>query len=123
MHKSFENTEYFTNRELSWLEFNHRVLMEAVNPNNPVFEQMKFLSITCSNLDEFFMIRVASVRDQLRAGYEKKDDSGLTPKEQLKKISSRAHKMMKNICEVYKDHILPELNKNGIRILKPADLS
>ena len=79
--------ENYTNRELSWLDFNLRVLKEAKDTSNPLFERMKFLSITASNLDEFFMIRVASLKDLVYAECEKLDISGMTPKQQLKRIS------------------------------------
>ena len=86
--KNFEKPEYYVNRELSWLKFDDRVLSEARDKNLPLFERLKFLSITSSNLDEFYMVRVASLKDQVHADYEKKDIAGMTPKEQLKEISS-----------------------------------
>ena len=72
----FDRPENFTNRELSWLEFNQRILGEARDRKNPLFERMKFLSITASNLDEFFMVRIASLKDMVNAGYKKKDIAG-----------------------------------------------
>ena len=69
----FDQPDNFTNRELSWLEFNQRILGEARDRKNPLFERMKFLSITASNLDEFFMVRIASLKDMVNAGYQKKD--------------------------------------------------
>lgn len=107
--------EQVVNRELSWLEFNQRVLDEALSPFNPVFEQMKFLAISSSNLDEFFMIRVGSLWDQIDAGYKKPDFSGRTPREQVAAISQRAHVMMKRMYSVYRRDILPTLAENGIR--------
>ena len=77
----FDRPENFTNRELSWLEFNQRILGEARDRKNPLFERMKFLSITASNLDEFFMVRIASLKDMVNAGYKKKDIAGMTPQE------------------------------------------
>ena len=74
----FEKPEYYTNRELSWLDFNSRVLYEARDKSLPFLERLKFLSITSSNLDEFFMIRVASLKDMVHAKYNKKDIAGLT---------------------------------------------
>ena len=89
------NTVYpFFNRELSWLEFNTRVLEEAQDLKNPLFERLKFLAITASNLDEFFMVRVASLNDQIIAGYSKKDSAGMLPKEQLDKITLRVHELV-----------------------------
>ena len=74
----------YTNRELSWVDFNARVLEEAFKKTNPIMERCNFLSITASNLDEFFMVRVASLKDQVHAGYKKKDIAGMTSEEQLK---------------------------------------
>lgn len=84
-----EQKECFQNRELSWLDFNWRVLSEARDKNIPLMERLKFLSITASNLDEFFMIRVASLKDQVNAGYTKKDIAGMTSKEQIDAILKR----------------------------------
>ena len=82
MNKSvFDQPDNFTNRELSWLEFNQRILGEARDRKNPLFERMKFLSITASNLDEFFMVRIASLKDMVNAGYQKKDIAGMTAQE------------------------------------------
>ncbi|MDR1563812.1 MAG: RNA degradosome polyphosphate kinase [Oscillospiraceae bacterium] len=116
------NNELYFNRELSWLEFNHRVMMQALAKENPVFERMKFLSIVSSNLDEFFMIRAASIRDQIRAKYQKTDDAGYTPKQQYAAISKRAHIMADMQYSIYNESILSELKQNGIRFLKPFDL-
>ena len=78
-----EKKKFYYNRELSWMDFNARVLEEAQKKDNPVMERLRFLAITGSNLDEFFMVRVAGVKGQVRSGYTKPDDSGLTPKELL----------------------------------------
>ncbi len=109
--------EHYINRELSWLEFNHRVMMQAVADENPVFERIKFLSIVTSNLDEFFMVRVASIRDQLRAKYDAVDPSGMTPKQQLIAISERTHELCEMEYSIYHKSILPELRSNGISIV------
>ena len=85
--KAYTKPEYYRNRELSWLGFNERVLSEARDKSLPLFERLKFLSITASNLDEFFMIRVASLKDMVHAKYTKPDISGLSPKEQLKALA------------------------------------
>ena len=87
----------FYNRELSWLGFNYRVLSEARDKNIPLMERLKFLSITASNLDEFFMIRVASLKDMVHAKYTKKDIAGLTPKEQLAIISTGTHELVETV--------------------------
>lgn len=115
--------EKFFNRELSWLEFNHRVLMQAIANDNPIFEQMKFLSIVSSNLDEFFMIRAASIKDQISANYTKKDFSGFTARETLKAISKRVHTMTDMQSAVYNQNILPKLAENSIFIIKYKDTS
>ena len=83
--------ELYWNRELSWLEFNDRILGEARDKNNLLFERLKFLAITASNLDEFFMVRVASLKDQVNADYKKRDIAGMTPQEQLDAISKKTH--------------------------------
>ena len=85
----YTKPEYYRNRELSWLSFNERVLSEARDKSIPLFERLKFLSITSSNLDEFHMIRVASLKDMVHAEYTKPDIAGMTPKEQLKAISEK----------------------------------
>ena len=82
-------SDHFYNREMSWLEFNERVLEEAYDKEMPLLERLKFLAITASNLDEFFMIRVAGIKEQIKADYEKPDISGKTPKEQLKDLLGR----------------------------------
>ena len=94
--KSFEKPEYFVNRELSWLKFDDRVLSEARDKNLPLFERLKFTSIVSSNLDEFYMVRVASLKDQVHAGYEKTDIAGMGPKAQLKEISAQTHELVRS---------------------------
>lgn len=117
MEKSmFENPEYYVNRELSWLKFNARVLSEARDKSLPLFERLKFLSITASNLDEFFMVRVASLKDQVHAGYEKKDLAGMTPKEQLKEISDRTHELVQVQYNTLSRSLLPALEKAGMHL-------
>ena len=87
----YKKPEYFRNRELSWVSFDERVLNEARDKSIPLFERLKFISITSSNLDEFYMVRVASLKDQVHANYTKKDLSGMDAKEQLAGISKRTH--------------------------------
>ena len=107
----------FYNRELSWLGFNYRVLSEARDKNIPLMERLKFLSITASNLDEFFMIRVASLKDMVHAKYTKKDIAGLTPKEQLAIISMGTHELVEKQYNTYNRSFLPALKHNGLTIV------
>jgi len=107
----------YINRELSWLEFNRRVMMEAEDPNVPLLERLKFLSIFSSNLDEFFMIRVGGLRDQLEAGYKKTDIAGLTPAEALEQISAKAHELTEMRQKLY-SKVSKELKKESI-VIKP----
>ena len=89
----FLKPEYYKNRELSWIQFDDRVLGEARDKTLPLFERLKFLSISASNLDEFFMIRVASLKDMVNAGYTKKDMAGMSASDQLEAISQDVHEL------------------------------
>ena len=113
----------YLNRELSWAAFNQRVLSEAANPDNPLFERMKFLSIVSTNLDEFFMVRVASLRDQVRAGYKKTDPAGMKPREQLEKLQAALHRQVKEQYEILNVRLWPELNRQGIFMAGPDSLT
>lgn len=112
-----EKSDKFKNRELSWLDFNYRVLSEARDKQLPLMERLKFLSITASNLDEFFMIRVASLKDQVNAGYTKKDIAGMTPKEQIDAILCVAHDFISTQYSTYNRSFLPALKKEGLKIV------
>jgi polyphosphate kinase len=118
----FDDPTLYVNRELSWLEFNKRVLDEAFDKTNPLFERLKFLAITAANLDEFFMVRVGSLKDQVDIGYHKEDPSGLTPSRQLEEISKEVHKMMKKQYNCLYKSLLPSLKKAGIYFTKVEDL-
>lgn len=108
---------YYNNRELSWLAFNERVLEEAEDIQNPLLERLKFLAIFSSNLDEFFMVRVAGLQDQVRAGFHKPENkSGLTPKEQLTKIAKRTQALVKRQMEVLRHLIYDLLPQEGVYI-------
>ncbi len=115
--KNFEKPEYYVNRELSWLKFDDRVLSEARDKILPLFERLKFLSITSSNLDEFYMVRVASLKDQVHADYEKKDIAGMTPKEQLKEISAQTHELVNVQYNTLNRSLLPALEKAGFHLM------
>lgn len=116
--------EHYENRELSWLKFNERILGEARDKENLLFERLKFLSITASNLDEFFMVRVASLKDMVHAGYSKKDLAGLSPKDQLVRINEVTHGMVERQYSTYNRSLLPQLAANGLKIVsRHEDLS
>lgn len=113
-YNKFEN---FTNRELSWLQFNYRILNEAKDKTNPLMERVKFLSITASNLDEFFMVRIASLKDMVHAGYEKRDLAGMTAKEQLDAIYEETHKMTELQYSALNRSLLPLLREQNLKII------
>ena len=115
--KPFRNPAYYTNRELSWLQFDNRILGEARDKSIPLFERLKFLSITASNLDEFFMVRVASLKDMVHAGYEKKDIAGMTPQQQLKALNTETHELVNMQYSTYNRSLLPQLSSNGLHII------
>lgn len=114
----FTDSKYYTNRELSWILFDHRVLSEARDKSIPLFERLKFLSITASNLDEFFMVRVASLKDMVNAGYEKKDISGMTPRQQLDALDKAIHELVDLQYSTYNRSLAPALAQNGITIIR-----
>ena len=114
----FKNPENYTNRELSWVLFDRRVLSEARDKNIPLFERIKFLSITASNLDEFFMIRVASLKDMVHAGYEKRDIAGMTASEQLEALNVEIHDLVDLQYSTYNRSLLPLLQHVGLRVIR-----
>ena len=109
--------ENYVNRELSWLEFNYRILGEARDKTTPLFERLKFLSITASNLDEFFMVRVASLKDMVHANYTKRDIAGMTAQEQLDAIDVKTHELVENQYRTYNRMLLPLLKQHGLRVV------
>ena len=116
--RSFLDPSLYTNRELSWLLFDKRVLSEARDKQIPLFERLKFLSITASNLDEFFMVRVASLKDMVNAKYTKRDIAGLTASEQLSEITVVTHDLVAQQYSTYNRSLLPLLKANGLTVVE-----
>ena len=112
----------YINRELSWLEFNERVLEEARDKRHPLLERVKFLSIVASNLDEFFMIRVAGIQEQVRANVIELSPDGMTPDQQLKAIHDRVSRMLKDMRACFWNDLHPALAAAGISLLKMGEL-
>ncbi len=112
----------FINRELSWLEFNARVLNEALDQRNPLLERVKFLSIFSTNLDEFYMVRVAGIRRQIAAGVSQLPPDGLTPAEQLEAIHARVGELITAQQRLLHDELIPALAQNGVRLLSTREL-
>jgi polyphosphate kinase len=119
----YNNPKNFFNRDLSWLEFNRRVLEEALNPELPLLDKVKFISIFSSNLDEFYMIRVSALKEQVAANVIEPTIDGLTPIEQLKLIKKEVQEMTKIVMDFWKNEILPSLKKNGILIQEINELT
>lgn len=117
MKNDYLDPSYYYNRELSWISFNKRVLNEARDKNNLLFERLKFLSITASNLDEFFMVRVASLKDMVNAGYKKKDIAGMTPTQQLERINEETHELVNLQYRTYNRSLYPLLSQQGLCIV------
>ncbi|WP_255220727.1 RNA degradosome polyphosphate kinase [Terribacillus saccharophilus] len=118
------NPKNYNNRELSWLAFNERVLEEAIDERNPLLERLKFLSIFSSNLDEFFMVRVAGLKDQVKAGFNRPENkAGMTPKQQLQKIGAKAHRLVEMQNNLFQDVIIPELKEEKVELLNMEQLS
>lgn len=115
--KEYTNPEYYENRELSWIKFDNRVLNEARDKSIPLLERLKFVSITSSNLDEFFMVRVASLKDMVHAGYRKTDIAGMTASEQLRAINHDTREMVELQYSTYNRSLMPLLAARGIQII------
>ena len=118
---SLDNPKLYINRELSWLEFNRRVLEEAEDLNNPLLERLKFIAIFFTNLDEFFMIRVAGLKKMVSANINRPSFDGLTPKEQLRKITQKTKQLLKEMEAQYRK-LTYELKTEKIYIHKYSDL-
>lgn len=115
--------EHFINRELSWLEFNQRVLDEARDPRVPLLERLKFLAITRTNLDEFFMVRVAGLVEQRDEHVREVPPDGMSASEQLEAIAARTARMLEDLCRVVTEEVLPALRAEGVALVHPSALS
>jgi polyphosphate kinase len=120
--RTAKEPELFINRELSWLEFNHRVLEEAADPTVPLLDRLKFAVIVSTNLDEFFMVRVAALERSIEEGDAAPDAAGLRPRQQVEAVSARAHELVEALNGVLCDEILPGLGQHGVRLVPLSDL-
>ena len=105
----------FINRELSWLEFNQRVMEEALDSTNPLLERLKFFCIANSNLDEFFEVRIAGLKQQIESAVLKRSLDGRTPTETYQAASLRIHRMVDDLCHCWREELQPQLNEKGFR--------
>ncbi len=121
--KKYSKPENFINRDLSWVEFNKRVLEEALNPELPLLEKVKFISIFCSNLDEFYMIRISGLKEQIAAHVEEPSIDGLTPMEQLKKVEKLLKPLLKTLDNFWMNEIIPALKENKINLVTYEDIT
>ena len=122
MHEPLPPTLFF-NRELSWLEFNARVLHEAFDERNPLLERLKFLAIFSTNLDEFFMVRVAGLRRQVAAGVTSSAADGLSAQQALDSIERRVRQLVARARECLHEQLLPRLGEHGVRLVRMTDLT
>ena len=113
---------HLLNREMSWLEFNQRVLEEAIDPNNPLLERVKFFCISNSNLDEFFEVRVAGLQQQVESGVVERSSDGLTATQALRLLNRRVRRMVEEQYACWRDQLRPALASHGIRFLAVDDL-
>ena len=121
--KKYNDPKNFFNRDLSWIEFNRRVLEEALDPEQPLLEKVKFISIFHSNLDEFYMIRVSGLKEQIVASVLEPSIDGLTPIEQLQKIEKCVQSMLITVMDLWTKDVVPALKENNIEIAVYKDLS
>ena len=117
-----DDPSLYYSRELSWLEFNDRVLEEAIDERNPLLERLKFMAIFSTNLDEYFMIRVAAIKQQIAAEVQRRSNDGRLPEEQLQAISARLRSSLDRFMRLLQDELLPAAGREGIRILRYGDL-
>jgi polyphosphate kinase len=120
---NLKDPQYYFNRELSWLEFNYRVLAEGLDERTPLLERLKFMAIFSSNLDEFFMVRVAGLKQQVEAEVRKLTPDGRTPEQQLQDICDRLYPLAREQKHCFEHTLKPQLSENGIHIVDYVDLS
>src|SRR5437868_12012454 len=120
---SVDNPAYYINRELSWLQFNQRVLEEAEDENNPPLERLKFLSISASNLDEFFEVRVAGLVQQIEDGYTEAGADGMTLLQERELISAQTHDFVEQQYRCWNEDLRPKMTDHGIRVLGLQELA
>ncbi|MBV8882414.1 MAG: polyphosphate kinase 1 [Chroococcidiopsidaceae cyanobacterium CP_BM_RX_35] len=120
---NLSDPKYYFNRELSWLEFNRRVLHEALDPRTPLLEQLKFVAIFCSNLDEFFMVRVSGLKEQVEAQLRELTPDGRTPQQQLDEITQHLRPMVTQQYQLFEQKLRPQLATVGVHILNYTDIS
>ena len=116
-------SDVFVNRELSWLEFNRRVLEEAQDPTVPLMERVKFLAIFSSNLDEFFMVRVAELKRRIRAGDPTTGPDGLSPAETMAAVADKVHRLVDAQHRCFLEDLGPILASEGIRLVRPKEVT
>ncbi|NCS88897.1 MAG: RNA degradosome polyphosphate kinase [Ignavibacteria bacterium CG2_30_36_16] len=121
--KKYKNSNNFFNRDLSWVEFNRRVLEEALNPEQPLLEKVKFLSIFHSNLDEFYMIRISGLKEQIAANILEPTIDGLTPREQLQKIEKAVQPMLQQTMDIWIQEIVPALREHNVFVYRYSELT
>ena len=120
---NLDDPALYLNRELSWLQFNRRVLEEAQDPAVPLLERLKFLAIFSSNLDEFFMVRVADLKQRIWAGDQRVEADGLTPAETLATVSERVHALVQEQHRCFLEDLQPRLVAEGIRIVRAKEVT
>jgi len=121
--KKYKEPNNFFNRDLSWVEFNRRVMEEALNPDLPLLEKIKFISIFHSNLDEFYMIRVSGLKEQIAANILEPTIDGLTPLDQVQKIEKVVRPMLEQLSRYWNNDIVPALRESKIFVQKIGEFS